>query len=87
MAHLLAVPTYNVPITTATKTTTTSALIKNVALRAFPRHVTRYITQVADGIILTITCQVTSLPAVLACLVICAVCSKMALLVAVIAQP
>lgn len=85
MTQLLAVPAYNVTVATAANTKT--PLSKTVRLGALSSHVPSYIAQVADGIIWTITCQVTCLPTIVACLVICTINCNMTLLITVVAQP
>lgn len=85
MTQLLAVPTYNVSEPTAARPTT--PVSQNVSLGTLSSHMPRNIAEVAYRIIATIACQVTCFPTVVASLVICAVSSNMALLVAVIAQP
>lgn len=87
VTQLLAVPTYNISITTATTTTNTGTPIsKNIAFWTLSSHVPRYIAQIADGLIRTITCQVTCLPTIVARFLISAVSRKMALLIAVVAE-
>jgi hypothetical protein len=94
MTQLLAIPAYNVAVTTAANTTTTTttaatatAFYKNVGFWALSSYVPSYIAQVADGIVWTITCQVASLPTIVACLFVCAVSCNMTLLITVVAQP
>jgi hypothetical protein len=91
MTQLLAIPAYNVAVTTAANataaTTTATPLSKNVGFWALSSYVPSYIAQVADGIIWTITCQVACLPTIVACLFVCAVSCNMALLITVVAQP
>ena len=86
MTRLVAGPTYNVSISAAAASPTTP-FFNNSGLGAFSSHMPRNITQVADVFILAITCTVTCLPTVLACLVIGTVSCNMTLLEAVIAQP
>lgn len=90
MTQLLAVPAYNIAVTTTTSTTTTTTttpLSNNVGFWALPSYMPSYIAHVADGIVWTITCQVARLPTIVACLFVCTVSCNMTLLVAVVAQP
>lgn len=90
MPKLLTVPTYNVTVVTsasAAMNSTTSPLSQYIGSGALPGHMPRYIAHVADGFIWAITRQVTCLPTVVACLLICAVNCNMTLLVTVVAQP
>jgi hypothetical protein len=89
MTQLLAVPAYNVAVTTAanTTTTTTTPLSNNVGFGALSSHMPSYIAHVADGIIWTITRQMARLPTIVACLFVCTVNCNMALFIAVVAQP
>ncbi|GAB4837839.1 hypothetical protein Ancab_027365 [Ancistrocladus abbreviatus] len=77
------------PEATATHSCSASSpsLSKNVSLWAFPSNVPRNTAQIADWLICAIVCQVTCPPVIVACLLICALNSNRALLVAVVAQP
>lgn len=90
MSYLLAVPAHNVPKSTSTaaatvaSTCSTTPLFKDIGLWAVPGHMPRYIAQIANWLILTITSEVTSFPAVLAGLFVGAVCSHVTLFEAVV---
>lgn len=87
MTHLLAIPTHDIPITTTSTAGPASSLVHRIALGALPSNMARYIAQVAYRIVVAVTSKVTSLPTILARLVIGAVSCYVTLLVAVIAQP
>jgi len=71
--------------TIAATTTTTSPVPKDVTLGTLPGHMPRNIAQVANGLVLAVPGEMPSLPAVFAGLFICAFCSNMTLLEAVVA--
>lgn len=85
MTKLLAVATHYVSKTTAT-CSTSSPFSMRVAFGALSSNMPGYVARVADGVIRTFTCQVTGLPTVIACLIVCAVSSNMTLLIAVVAE-
>jgi len=85
VAHLIACTANHIPITAIT--TPASSVWKTISPCALPCHMPRNVAQVADRLILTVTCHVASFPAVLTCFIICAVSSKMPWLVAIVAQP
>lgn len=89
MTHLITVPTNHIAVTATatTEATTTSTTGPNhITLWALTGHMTRYIAQVANRLVLTVPGQVACLPAVFACLIVCTISSKMALFVTVVAE-
>nr|GMC87466.1 protein FMP32, mitochondrial-like [Ipomoea batatas] len=90
MTNLIAVPTYDVtkssiPISSSTRSRT--PLFNGSSLWTISSNMPRYITQIAHGIILTVTGKVTCFPTIFARLVIRAVSCNMTLLKAVVAKP
>lgn len=85
MTHLIACAADNIAVTATAAPS--SPFCQNFSLGALPGNMARYIAQVADGFIPTLTGQVACLSTVVAGLLICAVNSNMALLVAVVTEP
>lgn len=84
VAHLIACPAHDITVATATAPT---PLCENISLGALPGNMPGNIAQIADGIILTVPCQVARLPTVVARLLVGTFRSTVALLVAVVTEP
>ena len=85
MAHLVTTPADNIS-EAATKTATTAPFSKHICLGTLSGNMSSYVAQVADRLVRTVACEMSSLPTVVAGLLIGAVSSNVSLLVAV-AEP
>lgn len=86
VAHLLAVPTHDISVTTTAGSPTPTSVSHSMGFRACPGNMPRYVAEVADWVIRAVSGNVACLPTIVACLLVGAVGSNVTLLVAVITQ-